>query len=418
MLCQGAGQALALAASRCVIQLCRARLLRGESSVFVLFAGLSILPSHLAHAQQTRPNPLAHAAVARVTDSVIGSQSVTWLSTLSAYVLGGSADTAQFEFAQGFESMRVLRNGRMLFLDGSQAHFVSATGKLVRTIGRPGDGPAEYRSLGAACDTAADTVLLFDVTLRRISVLDAAGTFVRSIDVSRDGAMDPGSCFDDGRILLATITVGQNKDLELALRIVDRVGKVISNLPRLRLGPALPPPAARGRLSVFVSHDKIYVAFGRPGEVRELRIDGTVARTLSFEDLAAPMKESEWLQLLESALPRNVSAGYLETVRSRFRSLPVPRTWPSFEKVIPDSRAGLWIELSRVSASQPEEWLHFDRTWRLIRRVRRTAGSPGRLGIVGFDDDAAFVRGLDPDGFVTVARRKFETGSADTRPPP
>lgn len=281
---------------------------------------------------------------------------------------------------------------------------MSATGRLAHTIGRSGSGPGEYRALSGACVTAADSMLLFDASLRRISVLDSSASFVRSIDVARKGVMYTGACFRDGGTLLVRTDVTADRQLAISLRIVDRDGSVTAELPSQSLG-ALLPEIFRGRVSVFVSDDRIYVALGGKGTVTEFRDDGSMSRILSLERLAPALLVSDWWRVLNSMVPGGADAAQRAAIRERYEAFPRPSTWPAFERVLPDGSDGLWIELSHTGSAREEEWLHFDADWRLTRRLQLPPGAANGRLVIGFDPEAAFIREFDPDGFVTVFRR-------------
>lgn len=81
-----------------------------------------------------------------------------------------------------------IRSGR-LFDDGSfvianagthQVRFYSARGDLEQAVGREGPGPEEFGSI-SFLEVAADSVWLYDVNPRRISVISRGGTFGRVV---------------------------------------------------------------------------------------------------------------------------------------------------------------------------------------------------------------------------------------------
>lgn len=88
--------------------------------------------------------------------------------------IGGSDSASTLERPSG---LAVDALGRIYVADG-QVKLFDASGKLVRTVGRDGEGPGEYRSAYVA--TAGDRLIVQDVTLGRASVFDSAGRFVTS----------------------------------------------------------------------------------------------------------------------------------------------------------------------------------------------------------------------------------------------
>ncbi len=132
----------------------------------------------------------------------------TWTVAKSPELLIGEA--------QGGELLDQVRGGR-LFADGSfvianagshQLLYYSQNGVLERAVGREGSGPREFRSFDFL-GVIGDSVWVGDRANLRLSVLDGAGEFIRSISLnalSDRGLVHPVGVFDDGSILLS-ITV-------------------------------------------------------------------------------------------------------------------------------------------------------------------------------------------------------------------
>ena len=75
------------------------------------------------------------------------------------------------------DGIAVDRRGRIYVVDGTIKLF-GADGSFIRTVGRDGAGPGEYRA--AMIATAGDQLLVQDPNLARLTVFDSAGSFVRS----------------------------------------------------------------------------------------------------------------------------------------------------------------------------------------------------------------------------------------------
>lgn len=88
--------------------------------------------------------------------------------------IGGDDTTAGLEQPT---TLAVDGSGRVYVVDRVIKLFDS-TGKFVRTVGRLGEGPGEYR--GPEIATAGDRLLVQDATLARLSIFDSAGRFVTS----------------------------------------------------------------------------------------------------------------------------------------------------------------------------------------------------------------------------------------------
>lgn len=68
---------------------------------------------------------------------------------------------------------------RLVIGDRTQLHIISVEGQFVRTVGRSGDGPGEFRSI-TSLGVRGDTIVSFDNRLRRLSYHKIDGTFLRT----------------------------------------------------------------------------------------------------------------------------------------------------------------------------------------------------------------------------------------------
>jgi hypothetical protein len=80
---------------------------------------------------------------------------------------------------------RRLSDGTIVFANGGtqEVRFYDAQGTHIRSVGREGEGPGEFMSLSLAGVFADDSILVGDSRLRRYSVMDRAGAFVRSFPI-------------------------------------------------------------------------------------------------------------------------------------------------------------------------------------------------------------------------------------------
>jgi hypothetical protein len=78
-----------------------------------------------------------------------------------------------------------LPGGHIVIADQGDAslRFFDTNGTPIRTVGRAGAGPGEFRFLWWVRPMAGDSLLAYDATLFRISVFDSAGGFHRSTEL-------------------------------------------------------------------------------------------------------------------------------------------------------------------------------------------------------------------------------------------
>lgn len=82
-------------------------------------------------------------------------------------------------------AVRWLSDGRILAVDAGTnvVYLFAASGALIRSYGRRGDGPGEFRAIAGASVTPGDSILLFDRSHRRGTWLDDNLHLVRTVPV-------------------------------------------------------------------------------------------------------------------------------------------------------------------------------------------------------------------------------------------
>lgn len=87
--------------------------------------------------------------------------------------------------------------------DRHRVHILDRNGSPLRVIGRSGEGPGEFRNIRGICEAVGDTLVVFDGNLRRISVFDAEGRFVRAFSVGIGYLPGRNGCFADGTFIVS-----------------------------------------------------------------------------------------------------------------------------------------------------------------------------------------------------------------------
>ncbi|MEX2280873.1 MAG: 6-bladed beta-propeller [Gemmatimonadota bacterium] len=131
------------------------------------------------------------------------SSSSTWRLSSEPAVDFGPADTLY-----RIGPIVRLNDGRIVVANGSSSELrvYSADGKPLRRIGREGAGPGEFRDISRMFAIANDSLLVFDILLRRASVFDPQGEFARAYippSLPNAAPMIEGR-FGDGTLLVAS----------------------------------------------------------------------------------------------------------------------------------------------------------------------------------------------------------------------
>ena len=93
----------------------------------------------------------------------------------------------------------------------ARLHFYDrTTGRFVRSAGRPGSGPGEFRQL-ARVQRVGQAIYVWDWELRRLSVWSVDGTFLRTVELvgePGESAPEPIGVFADGTVLAERVVPG------------------------------------------------------------------------------------------------------------------------------------------------------------------------------------------------------------------
>lgn len=86
-----------------------------------------------------------------------------------------------------------VRGGRVFIANGANREVLEydTAGMLLRRIGRSGRGPGEFMTIRWIAPLGPDSLLVLDRELRRVTVFDSAGAYVRSFNLTLPEAGEP-----------------------------------------------------------------------------------------------------------------------------------------------------------------------------------------------------------------------------------
>ena len=244
----------------------------------------------------------------------------------------------------------------------------TAKGDLINEIGREGEAPGEFRSLGAIHTGPGDTLYTFDPVLRRISAfapntLDLAYAFAVSENSTGSYPSEFFGAIDRG-FLVVFEEPGSDSPRSLDANVVGWAGDVIQD-PLMRLpavewvflqGPyrAMGTHMPFGRYSFFRlgPADQIYAGSSGSIDVTIVAADGTSRGSITHPLKGAPVTRSdidEYVKDYEADIARQVRRAM------RYKSRPVYSTF------IVDDRGRIWIRLTSADKdADASRWLVLD----------------------------------------------------------
>lgn len=352
------------------------------------------------HPQAATADTVANPSIRAVSQAFV-------LATRPTLVLGGLKDDPEREFrAPGsYVSAVRLRDGRLTVIDRDRVLLFSREGAFLRSIGRPGDGPGEYRYLTSICRLRGDTLTVWDDGAHRIGILTGDGEFVRHIPL--DGASaGTSSCGSDGRILVLGLAQESSSPHGVVgsghfIRSDDSpVGQPF------RYDPGSMDAAARTP-SVVAADDRVYIGEAERFEIREMLPNGSV-RLIRTPDVPPPLSDRDYDRLLARMVPDQPRA---KEMRARLKERRTAARWPAHGTLLADPTGCLWVQ-QRVPGladqPRPDRWYAFNKAGRLLGFLEipaATSGS-GRTELIRIESGEAQLRDRDEDGAARLTFRR------------
>lgn len=338
--------------------------------------------------------------------------------------IGGLGGKAAVEFF-GIAGVERLSDGRIAVADHG-AHGVrifGLDGHLLGTSGSEGAGPGEFRQLFSLDLLAHDSLVVFDGSLYRFTVLDRDGRYVRTFGVEAEdalvwpvailggkrilvasgrpfgGKLGSGVFADTARFLVADTrgtlldTIGEFPVGERYVRIEGQRRTTIS----LPFGQAAEVTAHRERIYVAPSDHygiHIYGLSGRLEEAFRLPLSLHEVREDHIERYAASRMR------LRNERRRRVEARLLQDI-------PFPKTFPAFDQLVVDAEGNVWAKEYPRPGERAANWLVLDSRGRWLGRVaapeRFRIEQIGRDYVLGVQVDSLGVESVQMYGLLRPA---------------
>jgi hypothetical protein len=304
-----------------------------------------------------------------------------------------------------------LASGNLVVANGGthELRFYDPSGKHIRTVGRRGEGPAEFGFLSTLWIGPGDTVMVLDPNRRRIVYFDSAGVLARGESYAQDLTNEspdsqnpcvfPGlmGLFEDGARVVSGWGCMQfqgtngRRPTVVPIDLVRsgervNVGSFAATWVWERANPENPRdffsliPFSR-RMTYVVGPDRLFVSEGADLEIQIFDPHGRLIGLLR-----------------EDAVPPRVSAAdreaYVEeqaaTPRPHPEDVPFPDRFGSYSQLLLSHEGELWVRRVPRPMDSLQHWVVFSKDGRKIRRVVvpdvRVATVRGER-IVGFVSD-------------------------------
>ncbi|HEX2079962.1 MAG TPA: hypothetical protein VHG08_19750 [Longimicrobium sp.] len=318
------------------------------------------------------------------------------------------------QFGRVADAVR-LRDGTLLVADAqaNEVRAFDARGRYLRTLGRAGGGPGEFRGLDDLYLLPGDTVAAYDHQGPRLSFFAPSGTFVRSVSLAPvEGTLPPRPLgfFADGRMLVAPLynpvfnsSPRPARDT-VPLALYSAAGTQSALLARVpgeemvtvvggegddRMAMRGPPPF--GLATSFAVHgERLLVGDPVRYELVERRPDGTVARLVRRSGAREAVTQADRDAYIERRREGMRDARFRQIEERMMKSVPFPDHKPFFTALRVDAEGNAWVQRPAYPEADTP-WDVFDAEGRLLGTVTTPAGL--RVTQIGAD----FVVGIWTD---------------------
>lgn len=328
--------------------------------------------------------------------------------------LGGDADP---EALSDPRSIALDGEGRLYLADGNPItiRVFTRDGKLVRSIGREGAGPGEYRVAFLAVHGA--TLVVHDPAQNRTSTFDTSGTFRKSW-VSACCAWWPVHTDRAGQVYVPLMAMGPRRDVAMRYLRFTQDGALVDTL---EVPAAKPPaewvikdPSGKMMMSTVVpnSPQERWTILPEGGLLHgwsggyALATSRTGRDTLRLfgRDWSAEPVPAGWTDSVTEARIREIAEYQGEgPTRAAFRAADVPGSRPAYDWLFADSAGRRWVLVNGAAGSTFEV---FDSAGRFLARVALPFPLPPPPK-VAFGDDELAVAGETGEGIPYVARLRL-----------
>lgn len=327
-------------------------------------------------------------------------------------------DIGELDGDEAYQFFRVagvlrLADGRIVVANSGtgELRFFDASGSFLSASGRKGSGPGEFQDILWIERSTADSLIVYDYRLRRISVLDPAGHFVRSFDLhfidQLGGFPTLVAPFLDGSLLLALeqffvgeTQPGVRRDTALYVRC-DLEGALLDTLGRYPGAESYSIQEGDGGLGGglpfgHVSQSTVYGAgyyFGASDsyEIGRYTIDGTLQRLIRLKQRNLGVTPQDIELFTQRSLARARDDRRRQIRQRLYASMPWPDVMPAYDEFMTDADGNLWVAEYRRPGDDQPRWNVFAPDGTMLGVVE----TPPRFRVFQIGSDFVLGRWLD-----------------------
>lgn len=320
----------------------------------------------------------------------------------------GSAAGADYSLLHGIAGAVRLSGGGVAIADAGKFRvvFFDQRGRFTHTVGRPGDGPGEYRLPRWFGRCADGTMAVHDGSHARLTFLDAKGAVDTTVTLPAGANFDQLLwCARSGRVLMllnrprgparpgartlvpTTLIAAQGTGVDTLGRPGDQeyyIGRAVQALTTVPLGRATLAVAGR-RL--------VYACDNQEASCQALDTAGVTHGQFRIPLAAVAMTAAHWAAALGTHFAGDPTRSFRSTGERLLKEIRPPSKLPLIDQVRVDHEENLWVRTLDNYGSAVATWVILSPTGRPIglvatpRALQVTEIGPGHILGVAEDQD-------------------------------
>jgi len=291
------------------------------------------------------------------------------VSSEPSLVLRAGADGEELFQVTG---ARVLPDGRIAVCEESTGRIsvFGSDGTLLRSHGRKGEGPGEYKWPVIAGVLGTDTIVIVDSPQRRLSLVHASDGFLTSsmLRSNLGSPVTPRGMFGDRTVVIGgghswsareteMVTSGYSRprtrfrsarlDGSLATDFGEFPGAEmvieVSEAPNGGSSMSADMLPFGKRAVTAVGIDLLYVGTQDAWEIRAFDTGGTLRKVLRLDRMPRRVRSGDVDALIREAVDESSGRASEPSIRRSMSRLPIPETLPAFSSLHADTRGFIWV---------------------------------------------------------------------------
>jgi hypothetical protein len=263
-----------------------------------------------------------------------------------------------------------LSDGRIAILDRSdrELRLFSQEGLYLSSSGREGEGPGEFRGSNSVHVVAADTMVIWDRALRRLSLFDPAGAFVRSISIQEAEPIQLSLGVLDLQTLLGSRLIESSDSAGLYISRNEVLVLTSEGAVKVAVDTTHEPRYTTDRLSTYLPFaptpfhaagpERAYLTHGAPFEISVYGTDGSLLQIIRRDWTEDAVTETDIEQFLGWTLSFGNGDRQRQWLPVYEEAARLSNSKPAISWLIPDRAGNLWV--ARWNGYGPKRLKEYD----------------------------------------------------------